>query len=139
MDSAWALLQSNEFVFSTLYQELDVFPEVYGTCGGLFLVERVRRSQLTTKTRCEDERHSYCLQVEPLNIPGFWEKSSFSDFSHRVASALKILDLLEELDVVFDEPLLMCDVKSEHFGITAQGRIKVLDSDGVGLKSVVRK
>jgi len=41
MDSAWALLQSNEFVLSMLFSHYDVFPEVYGSCGAFYIVEKV--------------------------------------------------------------------------------------------------
>ncbi len=59
-------------------------------------------------------------------------------FLAQVRSALKLLDLLEELESVFDEgPLLLCDVKPEHFGVSEHGRVKVLDSDTVAFKDVL--
>ena len=59
-------------------------------------------------------------------------------FLAQVRSALKLLDLLEELESVFDEgPLLLCDVKPEHFGVSEHGRAKVLDSDTVAFKDVL--
>ena len=60
IDSAWNLIQSNEFVFGKLFQvcnspirvcpflrsffllqHLDVFPEVYGSCGSVYVAEKV--------------------------------------------------------------------------------------------------
>jgi hypothetical protein len=35
----WTLIQDNEYIFSKLYSNLDVFPSLYGTCGGLYVVE----------------------------------------------------------------------------------------------------
>ena len=51
--------------------------------------------------------------------------------------ALKLIDLLDELENIFDEPLYLCDVKADHFGISKFGRAKLLDSDNIGLKSVI--
>ncbi len=39
--SAWALAQTTEFVLSTVFQPLDLFPEVLGACGGVYLAEAV--------------------------------------------------------------------------------------------------
>jgi hypothetical protein len=44
---------------------------------------------------------------------------------------------LDELETVFSEPLYMCDVKPEHFGLSEHGRMKLLDSDSVHPKSIV--
>jgi hypothetical protein len=48
---------------------------------------------------------------------------------------LAILDLLDELENVFDQPIHLCDVKPEHFGISDFGKVKFLDLDSVFLKS----
>ena len=41
MKNLWALVQDNEYVFSKLFQEFELFPKVHGTCGGLYAVERL--------------------------------------------------------------------------------------------------
>ena len=48
--------------------------------------------------------------------------------------ALAILDFLDELETVFDDPVHLCDVKPDHFGISESGRVKFLDLDSVFLK-----
>jgi hypothetical protein len=50
---------------------------------------------------------------------------------------LDILDLLQQLDVAFESPVHLCDVKSDHFGLSEQGRVKYLDLDSVYLKPLV--
>merc|ERR1719481_1395440 len=40
---------------------------------------------------------------------------------------------------MFDHPVHLCDVKSEHFGLSVHGRVKYLDVDNVFLKPVVDK
>ena len=42
MENIWHLLQNNEFVYSALFEQYDVFPEVYGNCGHYYLVEKVK-------------------------------------------------------------------------------------------------
>ena len=52
---------------------------------------------------------------------------------------LAILDLVEEMDSMSDHPVHLCDVKSERFGLSVQGRVKYLNVDNVYLKPVVDK
>ena len=115
METFWNLLQDPEYVFLMLFKHFDVFPEVYGTCGGLYIVE----------------------EVAPLDLPALLERTSFSAWAGRAKVALSILDLLEELDTMFDYPVHLCDVKAEHFGMSEQGRIKYNDADNVYLKPVL--
>ena len=109
----WSLIQDNEYVLSRLYASLDVFPTLMGTCGGFFAVEG----------------------LEPLSYPTYMAKLSFNQWAQRVSVALAMLDLLDELENVFEEPIHLCDVKPEHFGISDFGKVKVLDLDSVFLKS----
>jgi len=37
----------------------------------------------------------------------------------------QVMDLLDELETIFEEPLFLCDIKAEHFGISKHGRVKV--------------
>ena len=64
---------------------------------------------------------------------------SFEGFAKRAALGMALLDFLDELDTVFHEPVHLCDVKPEHFGISDQGRVKFVDLDTVGFKSVIGK
>ena len=94
------------------------YVDVYGTCGSFYLVEK----------------------LEPLPLPRRAEGAGhFSEFGARAKTAMKVMDLSEELDSVFEEPLLLCDVKADHFGISEHGRVKVLDSDAVFPKSIAGK
>ena len=115
--NVWSLIQDNEYVLSKLHASLDVFPTLMGTCGGLYVVEA----------------------LEPLSYPHYLAKLSFSQWAQRVSVALAILDLLDELENVFDQPIHLCDVKPEHFGISDFGKVKFLDLDSVFLKSYLGK
>ena len=111
MKNIWTLSLDPEFVYSRIFKEYDVFPEVYGTCGGLFFVEK----------------------LQPLDMPYFLQSVDFGGWVTRVKLALAILDLVEEFDEMFEFPVHLCDVKSEHFGLSSRGRVKYLDSDNVYL------
>lgn len=115
MENVWTLIQANEFVFSTLFEEYDIFPEVYGSCGGVYVVEKIYQ----------------------LPYPNFGQRLSFEEWSLRVKSALAVLELLDELETSFDEPLLLCDVKTDHFGLSGEAKAKLIDSDNIGFKSVI--
>ena len=114
MKNIWTLSLDPEFVYGRLFKEFAVFPEVYGTCGGLSFVEK----------------------LQPLDMPYFLQSVDFGGWVTRVKLALAILDLLEEFDEMFEFPVYLCDVKSEHFGLSGDGRVKYLDSDNVFLSPV---
>lgn len=113
----WSLIQDNEYVLSKIYASVDIFPTLLGTCGGYYVVEA----------------------LEPLSYPNYLSKLTFHQWAQRVSVALAILDLLDELEHVFDEPIYLCDVKPDHFGISDFGKVKVLDLDSVFLKSFLGK
>ena len=77
--------------------------------------------------------------MEPVAFPHYFSKLAFKEWAQRVAVALAILDFLDELETVFDDPVHLCDVKPDHFGISESGRVKFLDLDSVFLKSYLGK
>ena len=78
-------------------------------------------------------------KVRPLDMSYYLQRVSFQGWVDRVKLALAILDLVEEFDSMFDNPVHLCDIKSEHFGLSDHGRAKYLDVDNVYLKPVVDK
>ena len=115
----WSLVQDDEYVYSKLAESLDLFPTMYGSCGGLYIVE----------------------EIEPLpSSSELWRKEiSFETFARRATIGMAVLDFLEELDTVFGEHVHLCDIKASHFGISSQGRIKFLDLDSIFAKSILGK
>lgn len=108
----WTLIQDNEYILSKLYASAEIFPSLLGTCGNFYVVEA----------------------LEPLSFPHYMAKLTFHQWAQRVSVALAILDLLDELENVLEQPIHICDVKPEHFGISDFGKVKVLDLDSVFLK-----
>ena len=69
-------------------------------------------------------------------MPSVWEPHpSRSEWIERVDQALKIIDLIDAVEQKFTEPMFICDVKTEHFGIDEDDKMKILDSDSVFLAS----
>ena len=74
-------------------------------------------------------------KILPLSLPSVWRPAFPYEWSEQVEQALKILDVLEAAENNFSEPMKICDVKMEHFGLDEKKRIKILDSDHVTFKS----
>ena len=70
-------------------------------------------------------------------MPGYQGKApSFATWTERVNQALKTLDVIDEIETMFEEPMIICDMKHEHFGLSKHNRVKILDSDSIHMKSV---
>lgn len=120
MDNLWPLVQDNEYVISALYTDVDIFPQLLGTCGQYFAVEYLEPLQgVSTLLSLSDGREE-------------WAK--------RLRLSILIMELVNELDSSFKEPFHLCDVKLTHFGLTKTGtRLKFIDLDTVYPKSVVNR
>lgn len=120
MDNVWTLVQDNEYLISALYTDVDVFPQLLGTCGQYFAVEYLEPVQgVSTLLSLTDGREE-------------WAK--------RLRLAILIMELINELDSSFKEPFHLCDVKLSHFGLTKPGtRLKFIDLNSVSPKSVVNE
>lgn len=115
LKTLWGLLQDPEFVVLSVLEHNDIFPELYGTCGGFYIVEELKQIQ----------------------YPTIFSQLDFKAFAINVKIALGILDLLVELENFFEEPIYLCDVKKEHFGVSDFGKVKYLDLDNVYLKPII--
>lgn len=120
MQNVWTLILDNEYLALTLYEKFDVFPKLLGTCGSLYAVEKLDL------------------------ISGYWDLMTMYDnqkeWEKRVKMSLMILDLLQHLEEDLPEPMLICDVKMSHFGVTDDfKKIKYLDLDSVHPLSVANK
>lgn len=120
MDNLWPLVQDNEYVISALYTDIDIFPQLLGTCGQYFAVEYLDPIQsVSTLLSMSDGR---------------------DEWSKRLRLSILIMELVNELDSSFKEPFHLCDVKLSHFGLTKGGsRLKFIDLNIVYPKSVVNK
>lgn len=120
MDNVWMLIQDHEYLLSVMYTERDVFPQVLGTCGPYFAVEYLESIQ------------------DVSSILGL--EDSQQDWARKLRTAVLIMDFVDELETGFKEPLYLCDIKKEHFGLANGGsRLKYLDLNNVYTKSMVNR
>ncbi|XP_064640880.1 divergent protein kinase domain 1C-like [Lineus longissimus] len=109
LDSIYSLLQQDEYLMMKHFQGSQFFPDIYGTCG-----------------------HFYAMEFVPPGTvldPAIFSFKDESTWNQRRIIALKLLDLVYHLEHNFHQPLHMCDVKNENFGLTADGGVKAIDVD----------
>ncbi|RVE44260.1 hypothetical protein evm_011103 [Chilo suppressalis] len=116
-ENAWSLLQSNEYLALTLYEKYDIFPKLFGSCGTIYAVQKLN------------------------TVTGFWLSMTFSDsrddWQRRVRISLMILDYLLLLEERLPEPLHLCDIRLNNFGVTDDfKKVMYLDLDSVHPASV---
>jgi len=114
LKTLWSLLQDPEYVTISVYQHLDWFPELFGTCGGLYVVE----------------------ELKAIEYPSFVSSTDRRIFIKNARIALQMLNYLTELETQAEDSFYLCDVKKEHFGLTDSGKVKYLDVDNVYLKPI---
>ncbi|KAG7202455.1 hypothetical protein KM043_018754 [Ampulex compressa] len=118
MENLWPLLQENEYLMTILYEDRDIFPQLIGTCGTFYAVEYVRPIETPTTVLALSD--------------------SKPEWAKRLKLAVMILDLLEELETNFPEPIHLCDVKINHFGLPLGGqKLKFLDLDAVYPRTII--
>lgn len=110
IESLWKLINQDEYLFMSVYQESHFIPKIYGTCGGFYIVEYAPPGEN--------------LQSSPSIFHG--KKGTWNV---RVNLALQILDIAQALDMDFYEKLHFCDVKEENFGIDYKNQVKIIDVD----------
>ncbi|XP_017885664.1 protein FAM69C isoform X2 [Ceratina calcarata] len=120
MENLWPLLQQNEYLMTIVYEDRDIFPQMIGTCGTFYAVEYVRPIETPTTVLALSD--------------------SKPEWAKRLKLAVMIMDLLEEFDSNFPEPIHLCDVKINHFGLPLGGqKLKFLDLDAVFPRTVISK
>ncbi|XP_049873955.1 divergent protein kinase domain 1C isoform X2 [Pectinophora gossypiella] len=120
MENVWSLMQDNEYLALVLYDKFAVFPKLVGSCGTLYAVQKLN------------------------SISGFWHLMTMYDSQEewlkRIRIAILILDFLMHLESGLPEPVLICNVKMNHFGVTDDfKRIMYLDLDSVHPLSIANR
>jgi len=110
MINLWQLSQDNEYVMLMTNQHSRMFPKILSTCGTFYAVE----------------------YAEPV-----FSKLKTYSVQQRILYSKLILQLLHKLSS-FSDPIHICDVKLEHFGVIDDNMV-VLDADTVLPKSVVER
>lgn len=95
MKNSWELLQNNDFLLSKLFEDKEIFPQIFGTCGGLYVTEYIQALDINRNSNSE-----------------------LTNWKNRIKMAVLILDYLEELELTKDLSFIMCDVNPVNFGIS---------------------
>ncbi len=82
-------------IHSKLYNHYNVFPELYGSCSGIYMEE----------------------WIKSLPSTSFIQPVSFTNWVERARVALTLMNLLKELHTMFEHPPRICVAKLEHFGL----------------------
>ncbi|XP_058065905.1 divergent protein kinase domain 1A [Anopheles bellator] len=105
MRNSWNLIQNNEYLLSRLYEEKEIFPQVIGTCGDLFITE------LLETVEFDERRYHFTNHID------------LSKWRYHIKVAVLILDYLEEMA---QNRFQMCSVILAGFGIS-DSRMKYHD------------
>ncbi|XP_058123895.1 divergent protein kinase domain 1C [Anopheles ziemanni] len=105
MRNSWTLIQNNEYLLSRLYEEKEIFPQVVGTCGDLFITE------LLETVEFDERRYHFTNHID------------LSKWRYHIKVAVLILDYLEEMG---QNKFQMCSVLLAGFGIS-DSRMKYHD------------
>lgn len=111
----WLLMQDHEFLTSVIFENLNLFPEISGTCGMYYSMQ----------------------YLEPLTDNAMWPFRL--TWRKRLWKALDIVKYLRHLETAWKEPLHLCDVKHDHFGWTSEEKVKFMDLDSVLSESSLQK
>ena len=109
VQTIWSLSHQLEYIFNVYLKDQSFVPKIYGTCGPAYISE-------------------YTPAVSNLEA-GLFAWMWPSAFRKRVKVALEIMRLLEVFDHGLEQPLHLCDVKPDNFGVRANGEVTLVDSD----------
>ena len=119
VQTIYALIQQLEYTFYMLYKDKSFVPKMYGTCGPAYLLEY---------TPAVSHYESGFPTLKWL-----WTQS----FRERAKIALEILKLLKIIENDLHQPLHLCDVKGDNFGIRENGQITLIDTDCATFQDVL--
>ncbi|XP_035694196.1 divergent protein kinase domain 1C-like [Branchiostoma floridae] len=115
MESLWALLQQDEYLMMQYFQGNEHFPKIYGSCGHFYVMEYTPPGDT--------------LSPSLFNFKTGRELVSSTDWDSRAKVALSFLTFLEDLNTFHTEPLHLCDVKQDNYGVSADLTIQAIDVD----------
>lgn len=102
----------SEYMFMLLHPIGNIAPSLRGSCGQFYFMEHVP------------------LRLSDVAIT----------WSSQVSIAVKLLDLVQQMEDAYFERLHMCDVKADNFGLDDNNHLKLLDIDSLHFHSaLVRK
>ncbi|XP_066290139.1 divergent protein kinase domain 1C-like [Branchiostoma lanceolatum] len=125
LDSLWALFQQDEYLMMQYFQGNKHFPKIYGSCGHFYVVE-------------------YTPPGDTLSLQSFYFKRGgeikpSANWDKRAKVALSFLTLVEDLNTLHTEPLHLCDVKQDNYGVSTHLTIQAIDVDMAFFETKMRR
>ncbi|XP_033122152.1 divergent protein kinase domain 1C-like isoform X2 [Anneissia japonica] len=120
--SVGSLSSQREYIFFQFYRNMVNFPDVFGTCGHMYVVE------YTPPPWTLNPGASGLQEVSALK---YWT------WDRRAQLASNFMQMLRNFEVDFHEPFYFCDIKHPNFGITDDLTVKAIDVDMAYYKSTV--
>ena len=111
---AWELIQNNEYLLSQFYDDKEIFPQILGNCGNIFITEYIESVNI--------QRHN--RYINHIDLP---------KWRYHIKVAVLILDYLIELE---QNSLVMCYVDVNNFGII-DNRMKYDDQRYIYTQSTI--
>ena len=109
--TVYALTRQLEYTFYLLHKDKSFVPKIYGTCGPAYLLE-----------------YTPAISEYESGLPSLsWLFTQ--SFRDRAKIAIELLKLLKTIDNDLHQPLHLCDVKGDNFGIRDNGEITLIDTD----------
>ncbi|XP_030373017.1 divergent protein kinase domain 1C [Scaptodrosophila lebanonensis] len=117
MMSFWRLFKDNNYMMGKLFDEESTFPAVLGSCGPYYATES--------------------LQIVQSN-PSIMQYLA-SNRQQRLKHALNIMEYIFRLDEMKPEPLKMCKMQVNRFGVTTDRRLKYQSAEHIYVESQLDK
>ncbi|XP_023168111.1 divergent protein kinase domain 1C [Drosophila hydei] len=117
MVSFWRLFKDNNYMMGKLFDEDSVFPAVLGSCGPYYATEGLE-----------------IVQANPSII-----QYLSSNRQQRLKHALSIMEYIFRLEEMKPEPLRMCKMQVNRFGLTPDRRLKYQSAEHVYVESYLDK
>ncbi|XP_043923061.1 divergent protein kinase domain 1C [Protopterus annectens] len=121
LDSMWALLQQEEYLFFRVLQDLSKHVlEIVGSCGHFYAVQYLTAGHAW---------HQNLFSLEDLIGSDSVDNSGQLIWQAINSVALSFLDMVRQFDNDFSYRLHLCDVKPENFGIQRDFTVVAIDVD----------
>ncbi|XP_012157210.1 protein FAM69C [Ceratitis capitata] len=111
MEAYWMLFNWNDYVMFKLFEDEEIFPKILGNCGPFFISER-----LTVR---ENNRNYEALKKRRYFV--------------------KFLEYVLRLEAMKPDPLKICNMKLNNFGLTKDLRLKAHNAKFIKLESQLNK
>nr|XP_014092963.1 uncharacterized protein LOC106619413 [Bactrocera oleae] len=106
----WYLFNDNDYVMAKLFEDEAIFPTILGNCGSMYVAEHLR-------------------------IPF----EARTGGPHKYLNFKTLYEYVLRLDMIKPDPVKICKISMDHFGLTVDNRVKALHARYMQLESQLHK